>query len=125
LKFKRLSADSLEGFGSMATTARTERHPAEAPAITDAPARSAERGVLRRALPTALIFATLVALAAWGHHTHWRVPTFAELTAQGEAEGVGWCEAHNVPSDQWIECQEGLLPRGLEFGGCKVHGVAE
>jgi cobalt-zinc-cadmium efflux system membrane fusion protein len=30
-----------------------------------------------------------------------------------------------VPSDQCIECKEGLLPLGKDYGWCKVHGVAE
>ena len=43
-----------------------------------------------------------------------------------EVEGPDdWCNEHNVPESQCIECQPELLPRDKDYGWCKEHGVAQ
>lgn len=81
-------------------------------------------GRITGALPTLLVLGTLAGLAVWGHHTGWKVPGFG--TSKGTAADRGdWCEAHNVPEAECVECRPELLPRGKEHGFCKKHGVAE
>jgi membrane fusion protein, heavy metal efflux system len=80
---------------------------------------------LAGALPTACVLVLLAALAYWGHHLGWALPTFASLTGKEAKENDDWCEAHGVPESQCVECNPALLPRGQEFGWCKTHGVSE
>jgi cobalt-zinc-cadmium efflux system membrane fusion protein len=72
-----------------------------------------------------LVLAALGGLAYFGHSTGWTVPKFSSLTGNGQAEMEDWCGAHAVPESECVECNPALLPKGKEFGWCKVHGIPE
>jgi cobalt-zinc-cadmium efflux system membrane fusion protein len=80
---------------------------------------------LGRLAPTALVLAALGGLAAWGHHTGWKVPRFSALVGGTPAAEQAWCEEHNVPEAECVECNPDLLPRGKAPPYCKKHGVPE
>src|SRR5690348_12601600 len=69
---------------------------------------------LRQAVPTAVVVAVLMGLAIWGHVTDWTMPKFSSLIGKGEAPGVVWCQEHNVPEAQCIECKKEILPAGKD-----------
>jgi cobalt-zinc-cadmium efflux system membrane fusion protein len=95
---------------------------------TDAvPRLGASAAVARvgRIVPTLLVLAALGGLAACGHHTGWKVPRFSALVGHGPAPEQAWCEEHNVPEAECVECNPGLMPRGKESPYCKKHGVPE
>ncbi len=76
-------------------------------------------------LPTLAVVCTLAALGVWGHFTHWTVPKFSALFGGDAVNTAAWCKEHNVPAAECIECNPKLLPRGPDYGWCKVHGVAQ
>jgi cobalt-zinc-cadmium efflux system membrane fusion protein len=79
---------------------------------------------LLRALPTALAWATLVAVAWWGHHTGWAAPSFASLFGGRPPAADDWCNAHGVPFTKCIACHPELA--GADPADwCKEHGVPE
>jgi cobalt-zinc-cadmium efflux system membrane fusion protein len=80
---------------------------------------------LGQAIPTAAVVGLLAGLAIWGHSTDWTVPKFSSFVGNDVAEVEEWCAEHNVPEAECIECNEALLPRGPDYGWCKVHGVAQ
>jgi cobalt-zinc-cadmium efflux system membrane fusion protein len=80
---------------------------------------------LGRAVPTLLVLAALGGLAAWGHHTGWKLPRFAELVGGAAVPEKPWCEAHNVPEDECVECNPRLMPPGKAPPFCQKHGVPE
>jgi cobalt-zinc-cadmium efflux system membrane fusion protein len=80
---------------------------------------------LCRAVPTLLVLGALGGLAAWGHHVGWKLPRFSTLVGGGPAPEQAWCEEHNVPEAECVECQPDLLPRGKPLPYCKKHGVPE
>jgi cobalt-zinc-cadmium efflux system membrane fusion protein len=67
----------------------------------------------------------LGAVAFWGHSSDWSLPKFSSLTGNSLPPKEEWCEEHNVPEANCIECNISLLPPGKEFGWCKLHGVSE
>jgi cobalt-zinc-cadmium efflux system membrane fusion protein len=101
--------------------------PAAAPAMPGPEPRERRplAGRVLGVLPTALIFAALGGIFAWGHSTGWAVPTFASLTGQKAEAADDWCPEHSVPESICVECDEKLLPRPKEHGWCKEHGVHE
>lgn len=107
-------------------TAVREASPASAAQTPRHDARRGRRGWLGQTLPPLLIFITLGALLAWGHHTGWTVPKFSSLTGATEANAKDdWCSVHSVPDSQCVECKPGLMPRQKTAGWCKLHGVHE
>jgi cobalt-zinc-cadmium efflux system membrane fusion protein len=80
---------------------------------------------LRRTAPTFAVVALLGGLAVWGHLTDWSMPKFSTLIGQGVAQVEAWCQEHNVPEAQCIECNKSLLPAGQDYGWCKEHGIAQ
>lgn len=88
-------------------------------------APTSRRDWLVQALPTTLVLAAMGAVAIWGHHSGWSVPTFAALVRKDAAAADDWCPAHAVPESICVECNPALLPKGKEYGWCKVHGVHE
>ena len=80
---------------------------------------------LRRGLPTAIVVAVMGAIAFWGYRTDWTIPSFATLTGKELAAADDWCQEHNVPESQCIECNAELVPPLKDYGWCKVHGVAQ
>jgi cobalt-zinc-cadmium efflux system membrane fusion protein len=97
--------------------------PTSPPAIPGSSKGQALRDWLGRTLPTALVLLALAGVAYWGHHTGWKVPSFAALTGHETAAKDDWCKAHGVPESACVECNASLLPRPKAYGWCKVHGV--
>ena len=79
---------------------------------------------LHHHIPTLAVMAVLVGLGIYGHHSDWKLPKFAALAGNGVAARDDWCEEHNVPESQCVECHPDLLPRGKDYGWCKEHGIA-
>jgi cobalt-zinc-cadmium efflux system membrane fusion protein len=92
-------------------------------ATAPGPARRGWLGRVARAVPNLLILAALAGLGYWGHHTGWTMPTLAALTGQEQAQPADWCDEHNVPASECIECNPDLLPSDKDYGWCKEHGV--
>ena len=112
----------------MSTTTRPVGKPAAVHPAHYAPAPSRRPSVWQRlikALPTAAIVAGLVALAVWGHHSDWTLPKFSSLVGGHVEEAADWCEEHNVPESQCVECNPSLLPPGTDYGWCAAHGVMQ
>jgi membrane fusion protein, heavy metal efflux system len=78
---------------------------------------------LRAAVPTALVIAVLAGLGAWGYGGDWKLPKFSALVGNHQGSVVDWCEDHNVPESDCIECNPALVPPENNYGWCKVHGV--
>lgn len=75
-----------------------------------------------------LVFSTLavgclVALGWWGHHTGWKIPTFAEITGTHETVEADWCTEHGVPESECVLCSPDLVELPKSHGWCSVHGV--
>ncbi|MGD9645609.1 MAG: efflux RND transporter periplasmic adaptor subunit [Pirellulales bacterium] len=87
--------------------------------------RGAGRKLLS-AVPTLAVICALAGIGLWGHYTHWTVPKFSALFGSGTAAAApAWCNEHNVPDAECIECNPQLVPRGPDYGWCKLHGVAQ
>ena len=76
-----------------------------------------------RAASTLLALAALGAVGYWGHHTGWRLPSFAAVTGQVANESEAWCDAHGVPEAECVECNPALDPPPADHGWCPEHGV--
>lgn len=76
-------------------------------------------------IPGAIALAAVGGLVFAGQKTHWKIPKFSELRGQAVVEKDDWCEAHNVPDSECVECRKGCLPPAKERGWCKIHGVHE
>lgn len=74
-------------------------------------------------IPTVLVMAALVAVGTYGHHYHWKLPRFAELTGASPPATDDWCEEHAVPESQCVECNPDLFPAEPDYGWCPEHGV--
>ena len=72
--------------------------------------------------PTLLVILLLGAVAALGHHTDWKLPSFSELTGVTTTRD-DWCAEHGVPEALCIECNSELMPEPKRYGWCKIHGV--
>ena len=81
------------------------------------------RYVLRQ-MPTVLVLAALGGAAWWGHHTGWKIPSYAQLVGAAVEQKEDWCAEHNVPDSQCIACHP-ELGGGNAADWCKEHGVAE
>jgi membrane fusion protein, heavy metal efflux system len=97
--------------------------PSEPPAPPRAPV-ALWRGI-RQALPTAGIVVALAGLACWGHYAEWRVPKFSSIVGGKSHQADDWCNEHNVPESQCIECNRQLVSRITDYGWCKEHGVTQ
>jgi cobalt-zinc-cadmium efflux system membrane fusion protein len=80
---------------------------------------------LRRSAPTAIVVGGIVGLAVWGNATEWSMPKFSSLFGGAAEEAADWCEEHNVPESQCVECNKSLCPIGMDYGWCPVHGVMQ
>jgi multidrug efflux pump subunit AcrA (membrane-fusion protein) len=76
-----------------------------------------------RQLPTLIVLATLAGVGVYGHYSHWKVPKFAELTGTTAASSADWCEEHNVPESNCVECNVDRFPSGPDYGLCRTHGI--
>lgn len=104
--------------------------PVDHPQSSPHPSPTRRPGVVRLLLghvPTVLVFAGLIALAWWGHHTGWQIPKFSEVAGASETEGgekEDWCTEHSVPDSQCIACHPELAG-GNPADWCKEHAVPE
>lgn len=80
---------------------------------------------LRQTAPTTVVIVALVALAAWGRVSDWTVPKFSELFGGNAEKADAWCDEHNVPESQCVECNKSLYPPGPDYGWCLRHGVMQ
>src|SRR3954463_12982470 len=80
---------------------------------------------LRRTAPTAIVVAGIVGLAIWGNASDWSIPKFSSLFGGAADEAADWCDEHNVPESQCVECNKSLCPIGMDYGWCSVHGVMQ
>lgn len=78
-----------------------------------------------RMMPSLFVFMALGGTLLWGHHTGWTLPKFSALWNGAPEHTDDWCEEHNVPESQCVECNPALMPRPKVFGWCKLHGVHE
>ena len=70
-----------------------------------------------------LVLVGFAAVFYFGHHNDWKIPKFAALTGSHEPVASDWCEEHAVPESICVECDPTLMPKGPDYGWCKVHGV--
>ncbi len=82
-------------------------------------------GFAGHAVPGLIALAAVSGLVFAGQKTHWRIPKFSELRGQAAVEKEDWCEEHNVPDSECVECNKGCLPPSKERGWCKIHGIHE
>lgn len=80
---------------------------------------------LKAAIPTALVIVLLAGVAAWGRSTDWKLPKFSHLMGNVVEEKADWCEEHNVPESQCIECNKALIRPVADYGWCEEHGIAQ
>lgn len=74
-------------------------------------------------LSTILVLILLTGLAYWGHHSDWKISKFSILTGTAQESEADWCETHNVPESECIECNKELVPFGEDYGWCEKHGI--
>lgn len=80
---------------------------------------------IRRSLPNAIVLVTLAGLAIWGLASGWKMPKFSWLLGGKTEEATEWCEEHNVPESECIECDADLVPQEKDHGWCKEHGIEQ
>lgn len=78
---------------------------------------------LGRTIPNVLVIAALAGLGVWGYATDWRIPKFSTLVGNVPTENTLWCDQHNVPELECIECNSTLALAEADYGWCKEHGV--
>ncbi|MFO0965019.1 MAG: efflux RND transporter periplasmic adaptor subunit [Gemmataceae bacterium] len=78
---------------------------------------------LRHAAPVLIVLAALGGIGWWGHHSGWKIPSFAELFGGAESTREDWCEEHGVPESICVECNPKLFPPPKDHGFCREHGV--
>src|SRR5262245_48705596 len=111
------SATHQAGIASAPTT--------NAPAPTGQRPRFAFRSWLARTVPTAAVVTALAGLALWGHLGQWKMPKFSALIGSEAGQAQEWCQEHNVPEAECIECNLSLLPPAKDHGWCQEHGIAQ
>ncbi len=81
-------------------------------------------GYFLESLPL-VFFLGLTGFLGWVGHTHqWKLPKWSTLGSEIK-EPLQWCDEHSVSEMECVECNDNLLPKGKDFGWCKVHGVAQ
>jgi cobalt-zinc-cadmium efflux system membrane fusion protein len=99
--------------------------PAGAPLPPVSPRHPAIWQSVGRGLPAIAVVAALIALALWGRLTDWTMPKFSALLGNSAKTVEQWCQEHNVPEAECIECDANLVPTSKDYGWCKEHGVAQ
>ena len=67
--------------------------------------------------------ALLAGVGYLGHHTGWKLPSFANVAGDVPPPTVAWCDAHAVPEAECVECDPSLVPPLPDYGWCPEHGV--
>lgn len=93
-----------------------------APAATRPSSVGRFLGWMAHAIPNLIVFALLGAVAWWGHHSGWKLPS---LHGNAAVAPDDWCSEHLVPESQCVECSAELMPKPKPKGFCELHGVAE
>lgn len=106
-------------------TKHTTGHVQHASAQPDAAPRSSLVRGWFSWTPTVAVVAALCALGYWGHVTHWKMTGLGGLFGAGEpaTESAAWCDEHNVPEEECVECRPTILPAPENSPWCKEHGV--
>ena len=74
-------------------------------------------------LPSAIVVATLIGLAWFGHHNDWKLPKFSSVSGNTAVVGLEWCDSHGVPEDDCIVCRPDLIEDAAKLTFCSEHGV--
>ncbi len=74
-------------------------------------------------IPSVVVMTGLSALAWYGHHNDWKLPSSATLSKSIEVNGPAWCDSHGVPEAECINCLSTLIEDPPERSFCKIHGV--
>lgn len=74
-------------------------------------------------IPSVVVVAALGALAWYGHHNDWKLPSFSMGSVSLAASGPAWCDSHGVPEAECINCVPGLIEDSPKLTFCDVHGV--
>lgn len=74
-------------------------------------------------LPSAIVVATLIGLAWFGHHNDWKLPKFSSVSGNTAVVGPEWCDSHGVPEDDCIVCRPDLIEDAAKLTFCSEHGV--
>lgn len=75
-------------------------------------------------LPSVLVVSALMALAWYGHHNDWTLPSIESLSGKAsETVGIEWCDSHGVPEAECINCQSDLIEDADRLTFCTEHGV--
>jgi cobalt-zinc-cadmium efflux system membrane fusion protein len=112
----------------MSTSLRQDYKPGGSPPPAPIPPAPQEAGLwqrVRHVVPTLAVVTGLISLALWGHATDFTMPKFSALFGGGDEVKSDWCDAHNVPESQCVECNKSLMPLGKDYGWCPVHGVMQ
>ncbi|TWT89795.1 Cobalt-zinc-cadmium resistance protein CzcB [Pseudobythopirellula maris] len=88
-----------------------------------APAAASPLRWLLSIAPTVAAVVAIGLVGYWGHSTDWRMPSFDELVGASVEAETPWCEEHNVPAAECVECQASLLPNAETYGWCDEHGL--
>ena len=75
------------------------------------------------AVPTLIVTGILVSIGIYGQATHWKLPSFAELTGSAAPMAADWCDEHNVPESSCVACNPDQYPSEPDYGWCAEHGV--
>lgn len=73
-------------------------------------------------IPSVLVVTCLGALAWYGHHNDWKLPSFAAEASHAKTDAA-WCDSHGVPEAECINCVAGLIEAPQKLTFCDVHGV--
>src|SRR5262245_30502428 len=82
-------------------------------------------GWIGSAVPGVIALLAVSALVFAGQKTHWKMPKFSELRGLAVVEKDDWCQEHNVPDSECVECNKGCLPPAKRRDWCKIHGIHE
>ena len=106
-----------------------QESPAAAPLPPAATAPASQRPgawrTLGRTLSTAIVLAVFAGVAYAGYHFDWTLPSFATLMGNDANVADDWCQEHNVPESECIECNVALVPPEKDYGWCALHGVTQ
>lgn len=74
-------------------------------------------------IPEFLVLGFFGAVLWWGNKTHWKIPTFAELTQTQHDAVEPWCDEHHIDLANCVACNADLMPRAVQPGWDSELGV--